>query len=186
MSRLRWLAIPSVLAVSLWMAPLAFAHAHPVTTSPANGAHLDSAPSQVVINFDDDLDPTGTTISVTGPAGQAVQTGSLIFKVASPKVAAIAVRPAGPGTYSVTWHATADDDKGQTDGTFSFTVGEGPTSATAQTSATLPAAGGGGMALLEARRERAGGLALVLGAAVAGLVLLLGRRALPGSGIARP
>jgi methionine-rich copper-binding protein CopC len=167
-----------VVVLSAFLAvPLAFAHAKFVSSVPAPGAKLTAAPASVTITFDDDLDPNATKISVLGPNGQAITSGATVVSTSATKVASVKVTGAGSGTYTVNWHAVADDDKGVTEGNFSFSVGAAASSAPAVSAApaptvakpaSAPAAGGGGLAR-DAQQSQ--GMAL-LAAMLCGALLL--------------
>ncbi len=98
----------------------ASAHAFLQTSSPAVGATVARAPNQVVINFTEGVEPLFSTIEVQNQQGLPVQTGK-------PRLAggdthlAIDVQKLLPGTYTVTWHATAVDTH-KTEGKFTFSV----------------------------------------------------------------
>jgi copper resistance protein C len=117
------MAVLAAVAMLLVSVGIASAHAHYVSSDPANGAHLATAPSQVSITYDDDLDPNATTISVLGPNGQNLAAGKTTVSTQATKVATVPIKAGGNGTYTVKWHAVADDDKGVTEGSFTFTVG---------------------------------------------------------------
>lgn len=114
----------------------ALAHAHYQNSAPENGAVVGAAPSSVTINFDDNLDPQATTVQVIGPNGANVATKTSVKE----KTAVVSLINAGAGTYTVKWHAVADDDKGVTDGTFTFRAGAA--AAPARTPSNLPRTGG--------------------------------------------
>ncbi|HEV7213940.1 MAG TPA: copper resistance protein CopC, partial [Chloroflexota bacterium] len=172
----------AALLTALWLAPVAFAHAHYVTSNPASGAHLAAAPSSLSITYDDALDPNSTVLHVLGPGGKDVTAGKTVVTIEATKVATVAITPAGAGTYTVNWHAVADDDKGVTEGTFTFTVGAAAASpaaatntgaaATIATAPLLPSSGGGGMALGQEELQAAVSLAVALAVGM-GLILLL-------------
>ena len=116
------LAVVMVLSIAP-AAPRAWAHAHYAASNPGSGARVSTAPSTVVVTFDDDLDPNGTVLTVLGPRSQNLTAGKTTVTVEAPRVAAVNITPAGSGTYTVKWHAVADDDKAITEGTFTFSVG---------------------------------------------------------------
>ena len=133
----RFVPIVGALLVALFLAPLAFAHAQYVSSNPANGAQVSTAPANVTITFDDDLDPTATAIVVTGPNGQTISNGKTVVTIEAPKVATVPIAASGPGSYTIKWHAVADDDKAVTEGSFGFTVGAA-TTANAAAAAAAP------------------------------------------------
>jgi copper resistance protein C len=180
----------AALLTALWLAPAAFAHAHYVASTPGSGAHLAAAPSSVVITYDDALDPNQTVVRVSGPNGQDVTTGKTVVTIEATKVATVPIEAVGSGTYTVNWHAVADDDKGITEGTFTFTVGaaagsppatsnSAPPTVVAVTAPALPASGGGGMALGQTQWQAAMSLAVAL-AVTMGLTIIVRPRPTAG------
>ncbi len=100
----------------------ASAHAFLKTATPAVGSTVQQPPSQVVIDFTEDVEPKFSTITVQDASGGAVQTGDVQLQGGNTHLA-IAVKPLKAGTYTVTWHATAVDTH-KTEGHFSFTVAQ--------------------------------------------------------------
>ncbi len=179
---LRFVPVLMCLVASLCLAPLAFAHAHDVSSEPASGAELASLPPSISITFDDDLDPNATAITVLGPGGQAVQFGKTVVSTQATKVAAVSINPGGNGTYTVKWHAVADDDKGVTDGMFTFRVGAATTATAAAPApstgaaitttapSALPASGGGWIARQQEQTQTLLALAVMMAMAAIGAV----------------
>ena len=98
----------------------ASAHAFLKTARPAVGSTVKVAPSQVVIRFTEGVEPRFSTIAVRDAAGARVDTGGVHLEGGAANLA-VALKPLGPGTYGVTWHATATDTH-KTQGRFTFTV----------------------------------------------------------------
>jgi methionine-rich copper-binding protein CopC len=69
------LAVTGALGSAITFAAPASAHAALVKATPADGARLSSAPSQVVLQFDDPISTSFATLVVTGPDGHDVTTG---------------------------------------------------------------------------------------------------------------
>jgi copper transport protein len=154
-------------------APGASAHALLRSSTPAGGALLTTPPPEVSITFTEPpdlglsiihvLDSTGT--DVTRARAQAVAGRALMLRLPLPTLA--------KGVYTVTWRVVSRVDGHLTAGSFSFGVGVAPTAPSTQQNpagvsyrpSTLGVAGRFGLA---------GGLALLLGAAAVGL-LVLGR-----------
>jgi hypothetical protein len=118
-----------LLAAVLATAVAAPASAHNTlrSTSPADGAQLDSPPQQVSLSFDEDAIEVGTEISVSGPAGPV--------DVAPPAVSGPTVSAALPpdlpaGAYTVEWRVTSVDGH-PISGTFAFTVTAPPPTSSA-------------------------------------------------------
>ena len=98
----------------------ASAHAFLVYAQPRVGNKVATAPHQVTLWFTQKLEPAFSTVTVTDPAGQRVDTGKA--RVSGNQMA-VSLRPGGPGTYHVTWRALSVDTH-TTDGNFTFQVGQ--------------------------------------------------------------
>src|SRR6185312_3425191 len=81
----------AALLTALWFAPIAFAHAHYVSSTPGSGAHLATAPSSISITYDDALDPNLTVLHVLGPNGKEVTTGKTVVTIEATKVATVPI-----------------------------------------------------------------------------------------------
>jgi methionine-rich copper-binding protein CopC len=135
------------------------AHAHLVSSNPADGAVLTAQPAVVTAVYGEETSLTKTTFEVTF----AKDAKSAPRKVADGKVDVnkrtnvSAALPAGLGNgiYVVKWHTVTEDDNGLADGTFSFTV-SGSASSSGSTSGgttggsgdALPTTGQGDVPLL--------------------------------------
>ena len=97
----------------------ATAHASLDRAEPRVGNTVATAPREVTLWFTQKLEPAFSTITVTTPAGQRVDTGK-------PRVngnqMAVSLRSSGAGTYRVNWRVLSVDTH-TTDGNFSFQVG---------------------------------------------------------------
>jgi len=102
------------------LAAQASAHAFLKTASPAVGGTVSQAPSQVMINFTEGVEPRFSTITVQNAQGTRVETGKPHLMGGDTHLA-VDLKPLPPGTYTVVWHATATDTH-KTQGTFTFTV----------------------------------------------------------------
>lgn len=99
----------------------AWAHAYPKTTSPAVGSTVHAAPTEVAIDFDDELEGAFSTISVQDAAGRKVDDGKSRLAPRDKRHLSVGVADLPPGTYRVEWRAT-DTDTHRTQGHFAFTV----------------------------------------------------------------
>jgi methionine-rich copper-binding protein CopC len=132
-----------VLAVlALAGAGVASAHATLISSDPAPGTTLASAPASVTATFSEDLQTAFAAMTVVGPDGNLWSVGEV--RVNGP-VAAVDVRPLGPaGTYTANYRVTSADGHVIT-GSWSFdlTVAEtgtpGPSAADAPAPAPAPA-----------------------------------------------
>jgi methionine-rich copper-binding protein CopC len=98
----------------------ASAHAFLRAATPAVGSTVRQAPTEVVVEFTEEVEPMFSTIAVTDRSGARVDTGRAHLEGGETRLAA-ALKPLRPGTYKVVWHATATDTH-KTEGSFTFTV----------------------------------------------------------------
>lgn len=98
----------------------ALAHAFLSTATPPVGSTVPRAPSQVLINFTEGVEPLFSTIVVQDASGARVDTGKVRLEGGDTHLA-IGLKPLPPGTYKVIWHATAVDTH-KTQGEYTFTV----------------------------------------------------------------
>ena len=98
------------------------AHAHAMLdhAEPRVGNKVATAPREVTLWFTQKLEAAFSTITVTDPAGQRVDTGKI--RVSGSQMS-VSLRSGGPGTYHVTWHVLSVDTH-TTDGNFTFQVGQ--------------------------------------------------------------
>ncbi len=112
----------AALLLAVALAPATgFAHAYPAQTTPAKDATLSTAPTQVSIEFDDELEPKYSSIVVHDAGGHVVSAGPAQAVPKDAKQLTVALKPLAPGRYTVNWAAT-DTDTHKTKGSFSFTV----------------------------------------------------------------
>lgn len=130
-----------LLAMLATVAP-ASAHAELRASTPAQGAALDTVPTQIQLTFSEAVSPK--TITVTGAPGADWTVGQI--SVEGPVVTA-PVRPIGPaGPYAIAWTVTSEDgDDVSGVINFSLTVPAAPsttatTTTTTTTTTTEPAA----------------------------------------------
>jgi len=94
-------------------------HVGLVTSSPLAGVNLSSAPTEVSITFDDELDPDLSSFTVTGPGSTEVGSGEVDLTVADRNVMTGPVTITTPGVYTVTF-TLAGVDGHELEGSFSF------------------------------------------------------------------
>jgi copper transport protein len=102
------------------------AHAQVKKSSPADGALLDEAPSEVVITFTEPPDPQLSTIDVVTSSGQSVTTGSAEIVPGDVHEVRVGVEDLPKGVYTITWRAVSKTDGHVTGGSLSFGVGVQP------------------------------------------------------------
>jgi methionine-rich copper-binding protein CopC len=95
------------------------AHVRLLSSSPAAGANLPTAPTSVTINVDDELDPDLSHFTVTDASSAEVGTGSVDLTVADRNVMTGAVTITEPGIYTVSYQVAGVDGH-VLEGTFSF------------------------------------------------------------------
>jgi copper resistance protein C len=96
------------------------AHAFLDRAEPRVGNKVATAPREVTLWFTQKLEPAFSSVTVTNPAGQRVDTGK-------PRVSgsqmSVSLRGGGAGTYHVTWRVLSVDTH-TTEGNFTFQVGQ--------------------------------------------------------------
>ena len=98
----------------------ASAHAFLDHAEPRVGNKVAAAPREVTLWFTQKLEPAFSSVTVTDPAGQRVDTGKT--RVSGNQMS-VSLRPGAPGTYHVTWRVLSVDTH-TTDGNFTFQVGQ--------------------------------------------------------------
>lgn len=98
----------------------ASAHAFLQTATPAVGSTVQASPPEVAITFTEGVEPRFSTIAVQDGSGASVTTGPMHLAGGDTHLA-VSLKPLSPGTYKVSWHATAVDTH-KTQGSFQFTV----------------------------------------------------------------
>ncbi|HET7521182.1 MAG TPA: copper resistance CopC family protein [Candidatus Limnocylindria bacterium] len=114
------LACAAVVAGLLAAFPaMTLAHVELIESSPEAGSNLDTAPTEVTITFDDELDPADSSFTVTNVDGNEVGSGEVDLTVADRNVLRGDVEISDPGVYTVSY-SVAGVDGHEIDGTFSF------------------------------------------------------------------
>ncbi|RKP49480.1 copper resistance CopC family protein [Trinickia fusca] len=108
-------------ALTLAVAQLAHAHAYPTHQAPAAGSTVNTSQNEVIIDFDDALEPAFSSIAVTDAHGKSVTSGKAVFDPANAKRMSVRLAALAPGVYSVAWVAVAADGH-RTQGHYTFTV----------------------------------------------------------------
>lgn len=97
----------------------ASAHVELISSSPEAGDNLDTAPTEVTVTFDDELDPDLSSFTVTDGNGDEVGSGDVDLTVADRNVMTGSISIADPGVYKVAY-TVAGVDGHVLDGMFSF------------------------------------------------------------------
>jgi copper resistance protein C len=113
---------PTAIATSLLISlatTVAQAHAFLDHATPLVGSTVASAPHELELSFTQNLEPSFSSVEVTGPNGARVDAGKAQI---SGNTMRVGLKAAGPGTYHVHWHALSVDTH-TTQGSFTFHVG---------------------------------------------------------------
>lgn len=108
-------------AFLLTAAQLAHAHAYPTHQTPPAGASVAASQRDVVIDFDDRLEPAFSSIAVTDSRGKSITAGKALVDAANKKRMSVALGELTRGVYTVAWVAVSADGH-RTQGRYSFTV----------------------------------------------------------------
>ncbi|ACK49441.1 copper resistance protein CopC [Methylocella silvestris BL2] len=101
----------------------ASAHAMLESATPAVGATVTTAPTEIRLTFSEGVEAKFSGVQVTTAAGAAVKSGKPALDPADKKTLVIPISDAlAPGIYKVKWHVVSVDTH-KTQGAFSFTVG---------------------------------------------------------------
>ena len=111
------------LALALILLPgAALAHAHVERSDPAANAVLRSAPKQVKLTFSEPVTLAFTGAEIDDSKGKPVAAEAAKLSAGSKTAVEIPLKgPLAPGTYTVKWHAVADDSH-RSSGAFGFSV----------------------------------------------------------------
>jgi copper resistance protein C len=110
-----------VAALTLSITQLAHAHAYPTHQAPTAGAAVSASQKDVAIDFDENLEPAFSSITVTDTQGKPVTSSKAFVDPSNKKHMSVGLDPLAPGDYSVAWVAVAEDGH-RTQGHYSFTV----------------------------------------------------------------
>ena len=161
-------------ALLLVAAPSASAHDALVSTTPANGSTLTSAPTAITLTFEEPPTTSGLAVALTAPDGTV---SKLAPTLSGDVVTAPVTGTLAPGAYTVAWRIVADDGHPVT-GSFAFTLAAPSPSASASATSASPVSTTTAVDATSTSSVGAGwwvalGAVVVL---VVGAVVVLGRR----------
>jgi methionine-rich copper-binding protein CopC len=104
------------------MAANAFAHAELKSSVPERDATVKPAPSEVSIEFDEEVNPKLSLIVVQDAQGHRVDKADSHLVGGDAKQLSVDLNPLPAGTYQVIWTSVAADDGHKVTDTFQFTV----------------------------------------------------------------
>jgi methionine-rich copper-binding protein CopC len=110
-------------AMPLLAASAAFAHAHLVRATPAVGTTVHEAPSEILLRFNEKLEPSFSTVVVRDPVGKQVDKADAQVDKSDRLQMRVSLPPLTPGVYKVEWRVMSADTH-KVNGNFSFTVGQ--------------------------------------------------------------
>lgn len=110
------------IAVLIGAAAPAGAHAVLVSTEPATGVSLDSAPEEIVLRYTEPVDLRIASVRVYDSRGDEVGVGDVEHLPGEPATARVTVEGLADGAYAVTWRVTSSDGH-PIQGAFTFAVG---------------------------------------------------------------
>lgn len=121
------LVVWGLVAALASLAPVtpAWSHASLVKSSPAGGASLSKAPSEIRAWFSEELKVKGSTLRLYDSHQKLLASGGIDPAVAKHDVMKIAAPHLANGAYLVKWHAISADDNEPKDGSFKFSIGTG-------------------------------------------------------------
>jgi methionine-rich copper-binding protein CopC len=182
------LAASLALGMSVALSGVASAHAAYDHSTPAAGAVLATAPTQVTVVFKENIDPKGSSLAVyhmsdakdltsfDEEAKQVSPDKGTQYPLSDPKSMTITMQGDGDGIYAVVWNTVSADDGDPDAGVFFFGVGKGNVLGTSSSSSTptttTPASTSSGTPVWVT--ILVGIVALILGAVAA--LALVGRR----------
>jgi copper transport protein len=113
-------------AFLLSLLPLAavFAHANLVSSIPADGSALTSAPSLITLQFSENLDASFSAVSLLNSQGLVVVPGPGTILSGSPRTITLSLPPLPDGVYSAAWKTRSAEDGHVANGAVSFSVGK--------------------------------------------------------------
>jgi methionine-rich copper-binding protein CopC len=117
-----------MLASVLLCTTTAWAHARLLRAVPAPDSTIARAPAVIRLWFNDELDPKRSGLSVWNARGQRVEDGrgGVDLTDLDRMSMTIALKPVGPGRYTVRWRAVSADDLFVSTSAFTFIVRSSP------------------------------------------------------------
>lgn len=100
-------AVLVLLLLQVGFAGAATAHNSLISTAPADGGQMETAPAAVMLTFDGPVSPDFNQVIVTGPDGSAWNTGEP--QVDGPTVTQPLIEQGPGGTYAVAWRVVSAD-----------------------------------------------------------------------------
>ena len=99
----------------------AFAHGKLESASPASGSTVEAAPDVLRLAFNEDLEPTFSSVKIADATGTPVTKEKAKVEASDPRVMTLAVPKLSSGVYTVQWTVMTPDAH-KTKGTYTFKV----------------------------------------------------------------
>jgi copper transport protein len=117
-----WFVVAALVASVAWASPVA-AHGQLDSSSPAPSAVLETAPSEISLDFNEPVTPVARSIEIYNQDGQRIVLGEALLSPDDPSVLIAKDVPAIPnGLYVVAWRAVSNDGHA-IEGAYSFQIG---------------------------------------------------------------
>lgn len=121
MQPLKKLMFGGILSVAVLTAPYVSAHAKLTDSEPKAGTALQGAPKEVMLTFNEKIEPSFSSMLVTDSVGKAVTEVKAKVDASNPTILRLPLVQLKPGIYSVKW-AVAGHDGHRRTGSFAFSV----------------------------------------------------------------
>ncbi len=121
MKLLRVLSFTLALSASALASPVVFAHAAMQTSVPAAGTTVDVAPKEIVLTFNEDVEPAFSSVALKNTAGKNIELGKLRKDATNAGILRVDVPSLNAGAYQVLWIGVGHDGH-RRKGEFTFTV----------------------------------------------------------------
>jgi copper transport protein len=117
-----WFVVAALVASVAWTSPVA-AHGQLDSSSPAPSAVLETAPSEISLDFNEPVTPVARSIEIYNQDGQRIVLGEALLSPDDPSVLIAGDVPDIPdGLYVVAWRAVSNDGHA-IEGAYSFQIG---------------------------------------------------------------
>jgi methionine-rich copper-binding protein CopC len=117
------IVIAASIALSLFTTAAALAHAHLVRATPAEGGTVKPAPAEVMLKFNERLEPAFSSAVIRDATGKQVDKADAHVDMADRTTVRVSLPPLEPGVYTVEWRVMSADTH-KVNGNFTFHVGE--------------------------------------------------------------
>ncbi len=160
------------------------AHALLTGSTPADGASVEEAPEEVLLTFNEALDPALSTVQVLASSGEPTGGSGAEPVPGQPAQLRVPLGDLAEGVYTATWRVTSPSDGHTTVGAVAFGVGVPATPVGSDGAAASVESPAPTVASVVGRWLFYAGVVLLLGAAVVGVLVVSKPTAIPRWGLA--